>query len=93
MQAEFDAMKAEQAAAEQAKKLEKAKAFAEKQGLDVTQKEVADAIAELNYEAIADLAAAMEQPAEAAVETVASFVLAGEGIDINDKYGDLLERR
>lgn len=93
MQSEFDAMKADQAAAEQAKKLEKAKAFAEKQGLDVTQKEVADAIAEMNYEAIADLASAMEQPSEQPVETVASFVLAGEGIDINNKYGDLLARR
>ena len=93
VKAELDGIKAEQAAAEQAKKLEKVKAFAEKQGLDVTVKEVADAIAEMNYEAIADLAAAMEKPEEKAEETVASFVLAGEGIDMNDKYGDLLARR
>lgn len=93
MRAELEAMKAEQAQAELAKKVEKAKAFAEKQGLDLTQKEVADAVAEMNYEAIADLASAMEQPAEKAVETIASFVLAGEGIDINEKYGDLLARR
>lgn len=93
MKAELDAIKAEQAAAEQAKKLEKAKAFAEKQGLDVEQKEVAEAIAEMNYEAIADLAAAIEKTEETGAETIASFVLAGEGIDMNEKYGDLLSRR
>lgn len=91
--AELDEIKAEQAAAELVKKQEKAKAFAEKQGLDVTNEDVAKAIAEMNYEAIADLAAAAEKAEEKPSETIASFF--GNGIDVkeNNTYGDLLERR
>ena len=73
---------------------EKAKAFAEKQGLDVEDENVAKAIAEVNYEMIAELA--MAETAKDAEETkntveitMASFV----DMEIsNDEYGGLLKR-
>lgn len=83
-------------AAELQAKQDKAKAFAQKQGLNVEDEAVAHAISEVNYEAIAELAMAsepaQETPAPAAVEvTMASFVdmeIAGD-----DEYGGLLKRK
>ncbi len=84
-------MKAAQALAELQAKQDKAKAFASKQGLDVEDEKVANAIANLDYEAIADLAmanVAEESKQEQPEMTMASFV----DIGISGKYGDLLDR-
>ena len=80
-------------AAELQAKQDKAKAFAEKQGLKAEDEAVAKAIAELNYEAIAELAMALaeEKEAPSAVEvTMASFV--DMEIPENEEYGGLLKR-
>lgn len=84
-------------AAELQAKQAKAKAFAQKQGLDVENEDVAHAISEVNYEAIAELAMANEkeeaESVPAAIEvTMASFVdmdISGDG----DEYGGLLKRK
>lgn len=83
-------------AAELQAKQDKAKAFAQKQGLNVEDEAVAHAISEVNYEAIAELAMAsepaQETPAPAAVEvTMASFV--DMEITGDDEYGGLLKRK
>ena len=78
-----------------AEKREKAKAFAEKQGLDANETAVAEAIQNLDYAKIAELTMAQAQEEEPAKEekpaiTLASFV----ELDISeDKYGGLLSRR
>ena len=95
--AELKEFKDAKMAAELKEKQMKAKAFAEKQGLNVEDEAVANAIAELNYEAIAELSMASEKeeetPAVAPVEvTMASFV----DMDISapsDEYGGLLTRK
>lgn len=90
-EAELKQMKAAQALAELQAKQDKAKAFASKQGLDVEDEKVANAIANLDYEAIADLAmanVAEESKQEQPEMTMASFV----DIGISGKYGDLLDR-
>ena len=87
---------AKMAAELQAKQM-KAKAFAQKQGLNVEDEQVAHAISEVNYEAIAELAMANEKeeadPVPTAIEvTMASFVdmdISGDG----DEYGGLLKRK
>ena len=87
-------------AAELQAKQAKAKAFAQKQGLNLEDEAVANAVAELNYEAIAELAMASEQkeeetpaaPAPVVEVTMASFV----DMDISDdgdEYGGLLKRK
>ena len=92
----YDAMIAEEQKKELAEKQEKAKAFAEKQGLDVKETAVAEAIENLDYAKIAELTMAQAQEEEPAKEesapaiTLASFV----ELDISeDKYGGLLNRR
>lgn len=90
-EAELKQLKEAQALAELQAKQEKAKAFAAKQGLDVEDAAVAAAIAELNYEAIADMAmtnAETEKETQKPEMTMASFV----DIEISGKYGDLLDR-
>lgn len=78
-----------------AEKRESAKAFAEKQGLNVSETAVAEAIKNLDYAKIAELTMAQVQDEEPAKEeqpaiTLASFV----ELDISeDKYGGLLSRR
>ena len=91
--AELQAYKDAQMAAELKVKQAKAKAFAEKQGLDVEDENVARAIAEVNYEAIAELAmaeASDEEEEKTSMEiTMASYV----DMEIsNDEYGGLLKR-
>lgn len=90
--AELQAFKDAQAEAELAARRCRAQTFAEKQGLNVEDAEVAKAISELNYEMIAELAMKMVEEPEPAVApemTMASFV----DMDIsNDEYGGLLKR-
>ena len=92
----YDAIVAEAQAKAIAEKKEQAKAFAEKQGLDIQDTAVAEAIENLDYTKIAELTMAQKQE-EKPVEdgqkpaiTLASFV----ELDISDdKYGGLLNRR
>ena len=92
--AELQVFKDAKMAAELKVKQDKAKAFAEKQGLDVEDENVAQAIAAVNYEMIAELA--MAETADKAEEekniveiTMASYV----DMEIsNDEYGGLLKR-
>ena len=91
----YDAIIAEQEEKALAAKRASAKAFAEKQGLNVEDTAVAEAIEKLDYAKIAELTMAEEQ--EEVVETpmvqtitLASFV----EMDVSDdKYGGLLSRR
>lgn len=91
----YDAMIAEEEQKALAAKQEKAKAFAEKQGLDVNDTAVAEAIQALDYTKIAELTMAQvqEEPAQEEAQpaiTLASFV----ELDISeDRYGGLLSRR
>lgn len=91
----YDAMIAEEQARELAEKQAKAKAFAEKQGLNVEDTEVAEAIRTLNFTTIAEMSMAEEQeeekeePAKQTI-TLASFV---EMEISDDKYGGLLSRK
>lgn len=96
VKSKYDAMIAEEQEKALAEKREKAKAFAEKQGLDVKETAVAEAIENLDYTKIAELTMAKVQEEELAQEvsepaiTLASFV----ELDISeDKYGGLLSRR
>ncbi len=91
----YDAMIAEAQEKVLNEKRASAKAFAEKQGLDVTDTVVAEAIEKLDYEKIAELTMAEEKEPEEAVSekqeiTLASFV---EMEVSNDKYGGLLNRK
>ena len=91
----YDAIIAEREAEALASKRASAKAFAEKQGLNVTDVAVAAAIENLDYAKIAELT--MAEEAEPVVETpakqtitLASFV---EMEVSDDKYGGLLSRK
>ena len=98
IEGKYNTMIAEREAAELAEKKAQAKAFAEKQGLDVTVAEVQDAIENLDYTAIAEMTMAQEQseeersgePATPAI-TLASFV----DLEVSDDnaYGGLLKPR
>ena len=86
--------KAEEAKKEHEQKVAKISAFAQKQDLDIADEAVAKAIAELNYEAIADLA---EAKATAIAETVEpeikkEIVLVASYTDmkIDELYGGLI---
>ena len=93
--AKYDELVAEAEAKELANKQAKAKAFAEKQGLNVEDTAVAEAIEKLDYSKIAELSMAEEQeeiveePAKEKI-TLASFV---EMEVSDDKYGGLLSRK
>ena len=92
--AELQAYKDAQMAAELKVKQAKAKAFAEKQGLDVENENVAQAIAEVNYEMIAELAMA-ETAEEAEKEKNVMEITMASYVDMeihNDEYGGLLKR-
>lgn len=91
MKAELETIKAEQAAAELLAKQEKAKAFAEKQHLDVSDEAVAKAIAELDYEALANLSMSVEVTEPEAV-AVASYALAPE-MGIKGRFENILGSR
>lgn len=92
----YDAIIAEEKAKELEQKRVVAKSFAEKQGLDVNDAAVAEAVENLDYTKIAELTMAQVQEEEPVEEekqpaiTLASFV----ELDISeDKYGGLLNRR
>ena len=92
VKAAYDSIMAEKEAAALAEKQAKAKAFAEKEGLDTSDEAVAEAVEKLDYQAIAELAMAQvaeEEPAEPEKQTItlASFT----DVEISDdKYGGLL---
>lgn len=93
----YNAIIAEQEARALAEKQAKAKAFAEKQGLDVADVAVAEAVKALDYAKIAELTMAQvkDEEAETVEEpvqtiTLASFVELGVG---ENAYGGLLNRR
>ena len=95
IKSKYDAIVVAEQEKAMAEKREKAKAFAEKQGLDANETAVAEAIQNLDYAKIAELTMAQAQEEEPAKEeqpaiTLASFV----ELDISeDKYGGLLSRR
>lgn len=98
IKAKYDEMVAEREAVELAEKRDKAKAFAERQGLDVSVAEVQEAIDALDYTKIAELTMAQVQdeeenhnePARQTI-TLASFVEMEVGND--NAYGGLLKPR
>lgn len=94
----YDTIIAEREAAEMENKKAQAKAFAEKQGLDVTVAEVKEAIDALDYTKIAQLTMAQVQEEEEPTEkpetlvyTLASFV--DMEVEDDKAYGGLLKRR
>ena len=94
----YDAIIAEREAAVLAEKQEKARVFAEKQGLDVKETAVAEAIQALDYAAIAELTMAQvkEEDPEPEAEPVQKISLASfVDLDVSDnnKYGGLLKPR
>ena len=95
IKAQYDEIVAEREAKALAEKQAKAKAFAEKQGLNVEDTAVAEAIEKLDYSKIAELSMAEEQedveeqPVKQTI-TLASFV---EMEVSDDKYGGLLSRK
>lgn len=96
IKSKYDAMIAEQVEKEMVEKKEKAKAFAEKQGLDVTETAVAEAIESLNYEKIMELTMSQVQEEEPAKEEVAPAITLASFSEMEigeDKYGGLLSRR
>jgi hypothetical protein len=95
IKSKYDAIIAEQEAKVLAQKRECAKAFAEKQGLNVEDAAVAEAIEKLDYTKIAELTMAeaqdeVEEEAATQVITLASYV---EVEVSDDKYGGLLSRK
>ena len=95
IKSKYDTIIAEQEAKALAEKRENAKAFAQKQGLNVQDTAVAEAILKLDYEKIAELTMAEErepeeEKPERQVITLASFV---EMEVSDDKYGGLLSRK
>lgn len=94
IKAQYDEIIAEREAKALAEKQAKAKAFAEKQGLNAEDTVVAEAIKNLDYTKIAELSMAEEQdePQAEPVQTItlASFV---EMEVSDDKYGGLLSRK
>ena len=92
----YDMIIAEAEAKELAEKQEKAKAFAEKQGLDVNETAVAEAIEALDYAKIAELTMAQVQEEEPAKEEVAPAITLASFVELDvseDKYGGLLGPR
>ena len=86
--AELETIKAEQAAREHEAQVETAKAFAEKNGLDMTDTAVAEAVTNLDYRAIIEMTMAQAE-AEAANVAVASFV--NDGFELKGgQWDDLL---
>ena len=90
MKAELERMKAEADEAEKARKIEKAKAFAQKVGLNVDAEDVKEALEKLDFEALAAMAMGVEEKKDEHEMGLASYM--GGGIDIKSEYGGLLER-
>ena len=94
IKAQYDEIIAEREAKALAEKQAKAKAFAERQGLNVEDTAVAEAIKNLDYTKIAELSMAEEQD-ELQAEPVQTITLASfvEMEVSDDKYGGLLSRK
>lgn len=92
----YDAIIAEQQAKELEVKRANAKAFAQKQGLNVEDTAVAEAIEKLDYEKIAELSMAEEQEekdAEPVKQTITLASFVEMDVSGDDKYGGLLDRK
>lgn len=88
--AELEQMKQEKAARELAENQERAKCFAEKQGLNVNDEAVSHAIAELDYKAIAEMSMAKQEKQSDQTQTAIASVLT-DGFEMKGgKYDDLL---
>lgn len=79
---ELEAIRAERRAQELANRQNNARTFAEQNGLDVEAEEVANAIAELNFEKLAELAMSInkEVTTEATISVVASMNVGAESL-------------
>ena len=92
----YNAIIAEEQARILAEKQAQTRAFAEKQGLDVSAVAVAEAIEKLDYEKIIELTMAeqkVEEEKEPEKQVVAIAGFAEMEVSNNDKYGGLLNRR
>ena len=90
----YDAIMAEEQKKALAEKQAKARAFAEKQGLNTEDVAVAEAIANIDYGTLAELSMAEEQ--EEAKEPVKQTITLASFVEMEvseDKYGGLLSRR
>lgn len=95
IKAQYDEIIADREAKELAEKQAKAKAFAEKQGLNTEDTAVAEAIMALDYTKIAELSMAEEQE-EQKPEPVAQTITLASFVEMevsDDKYGGLLSRK
>ena len=88
---EIAAYHAAKEAEELARKQEQARAFAQKQGLDIEQEAVASAIESLDYTKIAELSMAQEAVVETPVVSVASFATT-EPMKIKSRFENVLKR-
>ena len=95
IKAQYDEIIAEREAKALAEKQAKARAFAEKQGLNVEDTAVAEAIEKLDYGKIAELTMSEEQEEHKEEPVVPTITLASfvEMEVSDDKYGGLLSRK
>lgn len=91
MEVELDAFRAAKAAEELVKNQDKARAFAQKQGLDIEDTAVAEAIQTLNYTKIAELTMANE-PEVAEANKVMDGFAASNTMKITGKFDRVLAR-
>ena len=91
IEAELAAINAAKEAEELARKQEQARAFAQKQGLDVAQTVVASAIESLDYAKIAELAMEQEPAIAETVVSVASYATT-EPMKIKSRFENVLKR-
>lgn len=87
LRAELTQLKQEKAEAEMKQKQEKAKNFAELQGLDLKDETVAKAVDAADYQMLAELCVAKREP-QSPKFSIAS--LAGDGFEMLGEYGDLV---
>ena len=91
VEAEYAAISAAKEAEELAAKQDKARIFAEKQGLNTQDEAVASAVKSLDYQAIAELAMAQYPVVEKPVVSVAGFATA-EPMKIKSRFENVLKR-
>lgn len=87
LRAELTQLKHEKAEAETKQKQEKAKNFAELQGLDLKDETVAKAVDAADYQMLVELCVAKREP-QSPKFSIAS--LAGDGFEMLGEYGDLV---
>jgi len=91
VEAELAAINAAKDAEEKARNEEKARLFAEKQGLNTQDEAVASAVKSLDYKAIAELAMAQEPAIPAPSVSVAGYA-ATESMKIKSRFENVLKR-